>query len=355
MGYLWPGFLLLLGIIPLVVVIYIWMIRRRRRFAVRYSSLSLIREALPSQSRLRRHVPFAIFLLSLACLIVALGRPVARVTVPIDQTTIILAIDVSRSMCSIDIPPNRLKAAQAAARSYIQRQVSNSQIGIVAFAGFAELIQSPTSDQEMLQTAIESLTTARRTAIGSGILKSLDAIAEVNGNVAPSDDHSQATTQPNPVLKGGYVPDIIVLLSDGASNVGPLPLDAAQQAVERGVRIYTIGFGTDDGLFMDCAGRFQGVEQFGGGSQQQFGGGQEFGGWYRRGLDEATLIQIADMTGGKYYPATSADELEKVFQNLPSHYVTRQENMEISVAFSAIGTLLAVFAIALAMFWHPIQ
>ena len=151
MGLLWPKFLLLLGLIPLLVAAYLWILRRRRRYAVRFSSLALVREALPRSSRLRRHLPFALFLLAMASLIVALGRPVSTVSVPIGRANIILAIDVSRSMCSTDIQPNRLEAAKDAALSFIRRQTSSTQICIVAFAGFAALVQPPTTDQEMLQ------------------------------------------------------------------------------------------------------------------------------------------------------------------------------------------------------------
>lgn len=345
MELLWPGFLLLLGLIPLLVAVYFWMLRRRRRYAVRYSSLSLVREALPHQSRLRRHLPFILFLLGLASLVIALGRPVTNVLVPYGQSTIILALDVSRSMCSIDIQPNRLEAAKDAARSYIQRQTANSQIGVVAFAGFAELIQAPTSDQEVLQDAIESLTTARRTAVGSAILESLDAIAEINPDVAPSVTDPAPEVQPAPVSEGDYAPDIIVLLTDGASNEGPLPLDAAQQAVDRGIRVYTIGFGTEQGGAMDCDDGFRRDDSFGG-----FGFG---GGSFRRGIDESTLKQVAAMTGGTYYSASSADELQTVFRDLPSYLITRYETMEISIAFTAIGALLAGIAVFLALLWHP--
>jgi Ca-activated chloride channel family protein len=161
MSVLWPGFLLLLGLIPLIIAAYIWMLRRRRRFAVRYSSLALVRAALPRQSWLRRHLPFALFLLGLACLMVAVARPVAIVSVPTNQTTIVLALDVSRSMLATDIQPSRLDAAAEAALSFIQSQKSSTRIGIVAFAGFAEMIQPPTTDQETLEDAIASLTTGR--------------------------------------------------------------------------------------------------------------------------------------------------------------------------------------------------
>jgi Ca-activated chloride channel family protein len=353
---LWPGFLLLLGLIPLLIGGYIWLLHRRRRFAVRYSSLALVREALPLQSRLRRHLPFALFLLALVSLVIALGRPAALVSVPAGQATIILAMDVSRSMCSTDILPNRLEAAKAAALSYIQRQKPNTQIGIVAFASFAVLVQPPTSDQEALEVAVESLTTARRTAIGSGILNSLNAIAEVNKNVAPTGSNASPGPDPTSVPRGVYVPDIIVLLTDGVSNTGPLPLDAAQQAVDRGVRVYTIGFGTEygdvNGGIPFCDRQFQGGDPFGGG--QQFGGGPQLGGGFRRGIDEETLKEIADMTGGKYYSATSSGELQKVFQQLPTYFITKQETMEISVAFTAVGALLAAVAVALSLVWHPL-
>jgi Ca-activated chloride channel family protein len=351
MDWLWPGSLLLLAILPLLVAAYIWMLRRRRRFAVRYSSLSLIRAALPQQSRWRRHIPFILFLFALASLLIAAARPAAIVSVPTGQTTIILTIDVSRSMCSTDIQPNRLQAAEAAAVSFIQRQKSTTQISIVAFAGFAEIIQPPTTDQEALLAAVESLTTGRRTAIGSGILKSIDAIAAIDKNVAPSVTDS-SDIAPAPVPQGAYVPDIVVLLTDGVSNAGPLPLEAAQQAVDRGVRVYTIGFGTANGSsFPRCEQQFLGSEPGGG----PFGGGGGFGGGgFRRGIDEDTLKEIADMTGGTYYSAESAGELHDVFENLPTYLITKHELMEISVAFTAIGALLAMLAIGLSLSWHPL-
>ncbi len=279
MDLLWPGFLLLLGLIPLLAAAYIVMLRRRRRFAVRYSSLSLVREALPRQSWLRRHLPVVLFLIALTSLVIALTRPVTIVSVPAGQTAILLTIDVSRSMCSTDIQPSRIEAAEAAALSFIQKQQATTQIGIVAFSGYAELIQPPTTDSELLQAAIESLATGRRTAIGSGILKALDAIAEIDPNVAPSTSSTSREPAPTPVPRGAYAPDIIVVLTDGVSNAGPLPTDAAQQAADRGVRVYTIGFGTAAGSsFPACGVQFQGREpgdnqRFGGGGGGQFGGG----------------------------------------------------------------------------------
>ena len=282
---------------------------------------------------------------------IAVARPEASVNVPSGRANIILAIDVSRSMCSTDVQPNRLEAAKVASLSFIQRQPSSTQIGVVAFAGFAALIQPPTTDQELLQDTIESLITARRTATGSAILQSLDAIAEINRDVAPATRDPTSGVQPAPVPAGTNLPDIIVLLTDGASNSGAPPLQAAQEAVDRGIRVYTIGFGAENGAPMDCGDSFGGGSPFG--FEPQFGG-NSFGDGFRRGIDEATLMQISALTGGTYYAASSAGELQKVFQKLPKTLITRQETIEISFAFAAIGALLAAIAIALSLIWHPL-
>jgi Ca-activated chloride channel homolog len=351
MSLLWPGFLYLLLLIPLIVAVYILILRRRQRFAVRYSSLSLVREAVGKQSWLRRHLPFILFLLALTSLVFALGRPVATVLVPSNKATVILALDVSRSMCSTDIPPNRLAVAKEVALSFVRNDNSGRQIGVVAFAGFAELIQPPTTDVRLLEDAITYLTPARRTAIGSAILRSLDAIAEVDDRVAPS-ELGASTNPANPQqAPDEFVPHIIVLLTDGASNAGPLPLTAAEQAVERGVRVYTIGFGTTNNSSpMNC-----GDDDPFGGFGQPFGGGGGFGGGgFRREIDEETLTQIADMTGGEYYIATSGAELLEVFQNLPTYVIATRETTEISVFFTAFAVLVAIIAMILALRWHPL-
>lgn len=349
MDLLWPAALLLLLLIPLLIGAYVWVLRRRQRYTVRYSSLALVRAALPRTSRLRRHLPFALFLLALGALVFALSRPVAIAAVPTSRATILLSLDVSRSMCSTDIPPNRLQAAETAALKFVERQKSSTRIGLVAFAGFAELIMTPTTDPELLADAIESLTTGRRTAIGSGILEAIDAIAEIDGSVAPS-VRTSADIAPTPVPRGAYVPSIVVLLTDGASNVGPAPIDAAQQAADRGIRVYTIGFGTEFGGEMNCGSQSADRDFYGGGGAF-FGGG---GGGFRRGIDEDTLKQVSDMTGGEYYSAESAGELQAVFENLPTSYITRHEVTEISVFFAAAGALLAALAVGLSLLWHPL-
>jgi Ca-activated chloride channel family protein len=285
-------------------------------------------------------------------LVIALARPVTIVSVPTGRATILMAIDLSLSMCSTDISPNRLKAAQAAAMSFIEQQEPGTQIGIVAFAGYAETVLAPTTDQQVLEDAIQSLITGRWTAIGSGILKALDAIAESDGSIAPVASGGDPGPQPTPVPRGAYAPAIIVLLTDGASNRGPHPLEAAQQAVDRGVRVYTIGYGTAEGGSLDCGQPFWDNDPFGGGG---FGGGRFGGGGrFRRGIDEETLKRVADMSGGTYYSAESAGELQEVFENLPTYLIARHETTEISVAFAALGALLAVLAMALSLAWNSL-
>ena len=345
MEFLWPGFLFLLVLIPVLVGLYIWMLRRRR-FALRYSSLELVRAALPKKSNWRRHLPVVLFLLGLACLVFALGRPVAILSVPTNQTTILLTMDVSGSMRSRDIPPSRLQAAEEAAFSFIQHQKSSTQIGLVAFSSFAELIQPATTDQGALQAALDSLTVGRRTAIGSGILVALDAISQVDKNVARSITDTQPGVEPTPVPKGDYAPDIIVLLTDGDSNAGPDPLSAARQAADRGVRIYTIGFGTVNGPNASQS-------PFGNGGFPG-GGGGFFGGGGRMGLNEPMLKQIASTTGGTYHLASSASELESVFASLPTYLIVKHDILEISVIFTALGALLAGIAFLLSLIWRPL-
>jgi Ca-activated chloride channel family protein len=356
---LWPVVLVLLLLVPVLVGIYIWVTRHRARPAVRYSSLSLVVVAQPGSSRVRRHLPFGLFLAAVVALVVALARPVAVFSVPAGGATILLTMDVSGSMCSTDIEPSRLLAAEAAASDFIQQQPAGTRIGIVAFSGFAELVQAPTSDKQALLDAVHSLTTGRRTAVGSGILAAIDAIADLDPEVAHAITDTSTSVPPTPVAPGDFAPAIIVVLTDGASNAGTDPAEAAQQAADRGVRVYTIGFGTAEGGSADpaCRQQFIGREPngggFGGGGGGQgggFGGGQ---GRFRRGIDEDTLKQVAQLTGGQYYPAESASELQSVFQGLPASTITAHEVVELRVVFAGIGALLTLLAVGLSQRWRP--
>lgn len=357
MSFLWPGFLLLLLIVPILLAIYIWNLRRKRKFAVRYSSVSLIREAMPKRSRWRQHLPFVLFLLGVTGLITAVARPQAEVEVPLSRTTIILAIDVSRSMCATDVDPNRLSVAQDAALAFIEEQADDTRIGIVAFAGFAQIVVPPTNDKDVLTDAVENFTTSIGTAIGSATLKSIDAIAEVNEAVAPSgvdlsDEDGTFLSE-----EGFYQPDIIVVLTDGANSQGPWPLDAAEIAADRQVRVYTIGFGTTDPEQMVCTPAQLGSDAFGGSfGGGGFGGPSSFGGGggFRRFLllDEDTLRGMADMTGGEYYRAENAEQLYDVFLDLPNELVLQKEFLEISAFFAVLGAVFMTLAFVLSLLWY---
>ncbi len=290
-----------------------------------------------------------------------MARPAAIVPVPSSRTTVVLAMDVSRSMCATDVEPNRLIAAEEAASSFVEDQQGGTHIGIVAFAGYAEMVQAPTDDEEVLLDVIASLATGRRTAIGSAILESIDAIAELDPSVPKSVSMGPSGSPPPAVPEGAFAPAIIVLLTDGASNTGPEPVAAAQQAVDRGIRVYTIGFGTEDpgGRPPVCGAQFVGREPgdsgqgfqdpgFGGGG---FGGG---GGGGRRAIDEETLMAVADVTGGEYYLAEDAQQLNEVFRQLPTDLITSHEVVEISVVFTAIAAVLICLAILLGQAWRPL-
>jgi Ca-activated chloride channel family protein len=355
MRLLWPWFALLLLILPTAIGLYLWALRRKRRLAVRFSSLSILREAIPARARWRRHLPFALFLCALVNLSVAMARPVAEVRVPSNQTTIVLALDVSRSMCSTDIDPNRLSVAQQAAQEFISRLSSGTRVGIVAFSDFAQIVVPPTTDKAALSQAIESLTTSIGTAIGSATLKAIDAIAEVNPDVTPSGvDLSAGATGP---LPAGYQPDIIVLLTDGANTRGPQPLAAAQQAADRRVRVYTVGFGTTHPGPMVCTTQQLGSDALAGedfGFGRRFGGGFGGGGGFRRFqlLDEPTLQGIARLTGAAYYRAESADQLLGVFRGLPTQIVFQKQDSEVTVVFLVLAAACMVAALGLSLRWN---
>jgi Ca-activated chloride channel family protein len=378
MSFTWPIALLGLLAVPALALAYVLQLRRRRKNAVRFSNVALVRAALPARSRWRRHVPVGLLLLAIASLGLAAARPRVNQTVPLGRTSIILTLDVSRSMCSTDVQPNRLTAAQAAARAFVAEQPKGTRIGLVAFSGFAEEVVRPTTSKSELTHAIDSLTTGRGTVIGAALLKSLDAIAEVNPNVKPVDTTGASSTTPTsdpnagtgsattstssatpgkPAGGGDYQPDVVVLLTDGANTRGVPPVDAAQQAVDRKVRVYTIGFGTTDPSPIVCTREQLGSDVFGqdpggGGFPAPGAGGGGGGGRRFQQIDEATLQKVADMTGGQYYRAGDAQQLGKVFSSLPKQVVLQHERHEISTWFVASGILLALAAVGLSLAWN---
>jgi Ca-activated chloride channel family protein len=344
MTFSWPWALLSLLIIPIVVGV-IWLVRRRRRrAAVRVTSIALVRAALPPRTRWTRLIPTLLLLLGFATLGVGAARPQTTVPVPSNSTTIMLAMDVSGSMCSTDVEPNRLTVAQKAAVSFIESQDGQTKIGLVAFAGVAGLQVPPTTDKDALIEAINNFTTARGTAIGSAILTSIDSIAAINPTVAPSGVDAESAQ------RSGYAADVIVVLTDGANTQGVEPATAAESAAVRGLRVFTIGFGTTTPSRMACTGQQAGG--WAGGPGGGFGGG---GGRNPRVMDEGTLQAIAEITGGQYYKAESADQLQGALDDLPSQVAVVRKHVDIASWFAGAGGVLVAVAVGLSLWWNRVR
>jgi Ca-activated chloride channel homolog len=345
MQLLWPVSLWFLLIVPVLLGAYIWIQRRRRRYALRYSSLSLVKEATVPGSQYRRHIPPGLFLLGLTVMLFALARPQTVVLLPAEQQTVILAIDVSGSMRSRDINPNRIEAAKVAAVSFVQQQRPATRVGIVAFSGTASIVQPPTTDHDAAISAIKQLTLERSTAIGSGILVSLNAIYgnlytdTFGGDIATA----PGVASPTPVPQGMHVPATVILLTDGANVQGPSPIEAAQKAADLGVRVFTIGVGDPNASF--------GGPPPGGGSQGG-GGGRFFGGSGGRfEVDESTLKNIAETTDGEFFLATDAGALKDIYQKLNTEIVFTTQKTEVTALFTAGGMILSIVALGLSMLW----
>ncbi len=333
MSFLWADMLWAQILVPALVAAYILAQRRRRKYALRYASLSLVREALGRGPGIRRHIPPVLFILGVTTMIFALARPVASVMLPSQEGTVILTVDVSGSMRAEDLKPNRLEAARVAARAFVEKQPKNVRIGVVSFSNNAAVVQAPTTDRQAVVAAINRLGTQRATAIGSGILTSLDAIFEEPGK-SPTPlsrdplSSSQPPPSPTPVPRGTYAPAVVVLLSDGQSNSGPPALQAAQQASDRGVRIFTVGVGSADGTILSIGGMSVRVR-----------------------LDEETLRGIADKTDARYFRADSETDLQQIYEGLSTQVVFKTEQTELTAGFTGLATLLMFVAGALSMLW----
>jgi Ca-activated chloride channel family protein len=345
MTFLWPTLLWLLLAVPLLVAGYVALLRRKRKVALRYASLSLVREALGPAQSFRRHIPPLLFLLALVVMLVAVARPSAVVTLPSQHETVILALDVSGSMRATDVTPNRLFAARAAARTFVAGQPSRMRIGVVAFAATATVVQPATHAREDILAAIDRLEVQRGTAVGSAILISLKMIfPDVEFDLRTSDPRPEAGRagrgaplesggQPErpafqPVPPGSYPSAVIILLTDGRTTTGPDPVEAARMAAERGVRVYTVGVGTREGAVLAAEG------------------------WSMRvRLDEEALKAIADTTRGEYYYASTATDLTKVYQALNSRVVMERKETEITALFAAAALVLALVSALLSVLW----
>jgi len=345
MRFISPELLWFLLVTPLLVTVYVMVLARRKKAAVRYASLDLVKEAMGTRQRVRRHVPPLLLLLAVTAMLVAVARPTAVITLPSDSRTIVMAIDVSLSMRATDVEPNRLVAAQEAAKAFILQQPPDVRLGIVSFAGTALLVQSPTQNRDDLMAAIDRLELQRHTAIGSGLIVSLatlfpDAGIDLESMIfgAGRDARRGVSLDPPkkkveqkefvPVPPGSYTSAAIILLSDGRRTTGPDPLDAAKMAADRGVRVYTVGLGNAQG------------------------GMASFEGWsvYMR-FDEETLRNIANVTRGEYFSASSAAELKKVYESLNAKFMLEKKETEITALVTAAAALLTLAAGILSLLW----
>jgi len=342
MTFLWPEMLWMLLLVPALVAGYFYILRRKRDAVLRYASLTMVKEAMGASQRFRRHIPPLLFLIALIALILATARPAAVVTLPSQYRTIILAMDVSGSMRATDVQPNRLSAAQSAAKAFVADQPSNVRIGVVAFAGTAAVVQMPTQNREDIIAAIDRFQLQRATAIGSGIIVSLATIFPDEGidvssliygrngpRGVPLDQAGKSEKKEfKPVSPGSYTSAAIILLTDGQRTTGPDSIDAARMAADRGVRIFTVGFGTKAG------------ETIG------------FEGWSMRvRLDEETLKTIANLTRGEYFYAGTAMDLRKVYETLNSKFLLEKKQMEISSLFAGAAALAALVSALLSLLW----
>jgi Ca-activated chloride channel family protein len=342
MNFLWPNMLWLLLLLPLLAAFYRWLLKRRHKLALRYASLGLVKQAMGQQSTWRRHVPPALLLLAITALLLAAARPLAVIVLPTQQETIMLAMDVSGSMRAADVQPNRLVASQNAAKAFLTELPRNVKVGVVAFAGSAQVAQIPTHNREDLALAIDRFQLQRGTAIGNGIVLSLatlfpDAGIDI-GNLTYGrerwrgvsiDQPAPAAKEFAPVAPGSYGSAAIILLTDGQRTTGIDSMEAAKMAADRGVRVYTVGVGTVDG------------ETIG------------FEGWSMHvRLDEETLKAIAHRTQGEYFHAATAEDLKKVYETLSSRLSVEKKETEVSALLALLAAVLMLAGASLSMLWY---
>jgi len=346
MTFLWTDMLWLLLLVPLLVAGYLYLLRRRKKMALLFPQLALLKLTLDGGSKIKRHIPPALLLVAFLLLILACARPSAVVTLASRGGTIIMAMDVSGSMRAADVNPTRIGAAQAAAKSFVEQREQPIKIGIVGFSGAAFLVQAPTTDTKALDDAIDNLQPQFTTAIGSAVLTSLQTIfpdIKVDTMVPgfggdqftsgePLHDPSKAAKPkppPPPVAIASYKSAAIVLMTDGRNTTGPDPIEAARVAANLGVRVFTIGFGTADGRMVNFYGRS-----------------------IRAVLDEDTLKRMASITGAQYYHAQTAMELTNIYKQLTTKLQKESEETEISVFFVAGAIFFAGLSVLLSLLWY---
>jgi len=328
-SFLWSWALLLYLLVPLLVAAYLWMLRRPPRERVRYSSLELAARAAAAGGRWRRHVPAALYLLTLSGVVFTVARPVAPVPVPDNRTAVMLSIDVSRSMMAHDVVPTRLDAAKKAAIEFVRNLPRGAKVGLVSFSSYATLVTPPIEDHERVIQAISSLNLEFATAIGDGLLEAVYALPgrQRPDSAAVPGEPGVAPAPPASVVEH-LPPATVVLLSDGQSNRGTPPEDAATVARQWRVKVYTVGLGSPDGTFLELGGRSIFVR-----------------------LDEETLKEIAEVTGGAYWRVASAGELSRVYTRLGRSIGWERRPVEVSGLSAVAVAALFVGTLGVSLLW----
>jgi Ca-activated chloride channel homolog len=309
MTFEWPYVLAGMLLIPVLLVGYLLAQRRRRAYAVRFTNLALLSEVVGRGPGVRRHIPPALYLLGLLALLISLARPVAVLAVPREQSAVMLVMDVSGSMAADDLQPSRMEAAKQAARTFMSALPPHVSAGIVSFNTSTRVNAPLTRDHAAVLRAIEGLRPEGATAIGDGLALALDHLAQ-----QPADEQGQR------------LPALVVLLSDGQSSAGIAPSEAAAQAADAQIPVHTVGIGQR-------------------GAAPLLGGGQ------RAELDEATLQAIARQTGGQYFYAAEAGQLERIYGDLSSQVSWVEERTEITALVGALATLLLLAGGVLGLRW----
>ena len=302
----------LLALLPVIAVagFYVWRQFRRRQYAMRFTNVELLRTLAPKGLGWRRHAAAGAFLLCLAALGSAMGRPSVDKQEPLERATVMLAVDVSLSMEATDVAPTRIEAAQAAAKQFVAELPPTYNLGLVSFAKSANVLVSPTKDRTAVISAIDGLTLAEATATGEAVFTSLEAIRTV-----PADGAA------------GAPPARIVLLSDGYRTSGRSIEDAAAAAGAANVPVSTIAFGTDTGV-VDIRGEPKRVP-----------------------VDRLSLQQLAERTKGFFYEAASAGELKKVYEDMGSSIGHRIEPREVTQWYAGAALLFGLCAAAMSLLW----
>ncbi len=309
--FLSPWRLLLLVVVLALGVTYVVFQRRRSKYAVRFTNLALLESVAPNRPGWRRHIAAAVQLLALAALVLAFAQPVHDIKVPRERATVMLALDVSLSMEATDVKPDRIETAKAAATAFLDDVPAQFNVGLVTFAGTAKIRVAPTTDREQVVNAIAAAQLADGTAIGDAIDASLDAL----GDVPPAPD-------------GAAVPAAIVLLSDGTTTMGTPNNSATQRAIEEGVPISTIAFGTPNGTVTLPSGQRVNVP-----------------------VDAPSLEKIATDSGGNFYEASTQNQLTDVYSKIGSSIGYDEAQSSLTQWFVAASFLTLALASGLALAW----